>query len=235
MDHGSQNLIKVWFAPHIRNIIQTAFSYMAENYRMTGVIDHAAWIIVEGELESLLPVFAPRDQALHHVSFSSKEYDKFVRLVDYAGYAAPKQEDRALLEVIHECFLDAGRGNRRIYALMVFAPDSLAALVSVFGKIIDDPGAIDNSMYDLTAWPKFVDLTNRLKTFQATSDQQILVPMTSGEWTTYSTYLNHVFDMDDDDLTSGETAEIDKLLAETSAILLFHATHGDRLGKARDT
>ncbi|MEP0315158.1 MAG: hypothetical protein ABJL57_19570 [Hyphomonas sp.] len=227
MDDDSQNAFKVWFDPHIKNLIHATFSYMAENYHMTGVIDHAAWVIQEGELESLLPTFAPRAQAARYTSFSSKDYDRFVRLIDYAGYAAPKQEDRALLELIHECFLDSGRGNNRIYALMMFAPDSLAALVSVFGKIIDDPGAIDNSMYDLTAWPKFVDLTNRLKTIEATSDRQILVPMTFGEWATYSAYLNHVFDLDEEDLTSGETAEIDKLLAETGAILLLHTRDGE--------
>tara|TARA_R110000772_G_scaffold208177_1_gene318664 strand:+ start:193 stop:876 length:684 start_codon:yes stop_codon:yes gene_type:complete len=227
MDHNSQNHIKVWFHPHVRKMLHDSFSYMAENYHTTGVIDHAAWIVQEGELESLLPAFSPRDQAPHYVSFSANEYDKFVRLIDYAGYAAPKQEDRALLELIHECLLDSGCGNNRIYALMVFAPNSLAALVSVFGKIIDDPGALDNSMYDLTAWPKFEDLTNRLKNLQAKSDEQVFVPMTFGEWATYSSYLSHVFDMDGEDLTSGETAEIDKLLAETSAILLFHAKLGE--------
>ena len=82
-------------------------------------------------------------------------------------------------------------------------------------------------MYDLTAWPKFEDLTNRLKNLQAKSDEQVFVPMTFGEWATYSSYLSHVFDMDGEDLTSGETAEIDKLLAETSAILLFHAKLGE--------
>jgi len=227
MDHNSQTHFKVWLHPHVRKVIHAAFSYMAENYHMTGVIDHSAWIIQEGELESLIPTFAPSNPAARFTLFSSKDFDKFVRLVDYAGFAAPKQDDRAWLEQIHECFLDAGNGNNRIYTLMVFAPDSLAALVSVFGKIIDDPGAIDNSMYDLTSWPKFEDLTNRLKTLQAKSDRQIFIPMTFGEWAAYSTYLSHVFDMDEEDLTSGETAEIDKLLAETSAILLFHATHGE--------
>lgn len=226
MDDDSQNAFKVWFDPHIKNLIHATFSYMAENYHMTGVIDHAAWIIQEGELESLLSTFAPLDQAPHYISFSSKDYDKFERLIDYAGHAAPKQEDRALLEQIHECFLDSGSGNNRIYALMMFAPDRMAGLVSVFGKIIDDPSAIDNSMYDLTPWPKFVDLTNRLKELQATPDRQIFVPMTFGEWAAYSSYLSHVFDLDEEDLTSGETAEIEKLLAETGAILMLHAKPG---------
>ena len=155
MHDDSQNAFKVWFDPHIKNIIHATFSYMAENYHVAGVIDHAAWVIQEGELESLLSAFAPRDQAPLYTLFSPKDYDKFERLIDYAGYAAPKQEDRALLEQVHECFLDSGRGNNRIYALMMFAPDSLAALVSVFGKIIDDPDAIDNSMYDLADWPQF--------------------------------------------------------------------------------
>ena len=226
MDHNSQNHIKVWFHPFVEKIIHDAFSYMAENYHMTGVIDHAAWIIQEGELESLLPTFAQSDPATRFSLFSSKDYNKFVRLIDFAGYAAPKQEDRALLEHVHECFLDSGRGNNQIYALMMFARDSLAALVSVFGKIIDDPGAIDNSMYDLTAWPKFEDLTNRLKNLQAKSDEQVFVPMTFGEWLTYSSYLSHVFDLDEEDLTSGETAEIEKLLGETSTILMLLAKPG---------
>lgn len=226
MDDDSQNAIKVWFDPQIKNLIHATFSYMAENYHVAGVIDHAAWIIQEGELESLLPTFAPSEQATHFISFSSKDYDKFERLIDYAGYAARKQKDRALLEHIHECFLDSGRGNNRIYTLMMFARDSLTALVSVFGKIIDDPDAIDNSMYDLTDWPKFVDLTNRLQTLQATPDRKIVAPMTFGEWVTYSSYLSHVFDLDEEDLTSGETAEIEKLLAETGAILMLHAKPG---------
>ena len=227
MDDDSQNAFKVWFDPHIKNIIHATFSYMAENYHVAGVIDHAAWVIQEGELESLLSTFAPRDQAPPYTLFSPKDYDKFERLIDYAGYAAPKQEDRALLEQVHECFVDSGRGNNRIYALMMFAPDSLAALVSVFGKIIDDPDAIDNSMYDLTDWPQFVDLTNRLQKLQATPDRKIVLPMTFGEWVTYSSYLSHVFDLDEEDLTSGDTAEIEKLLAETSVILLVHAKPGD--------
>lgn len=226
MDDNSQNAFKVWFDPHIKNLIHAIFSYMAENYHVSGVIDHAAWIIQEGELESLLPTFAPLDQAPHYISFSSKDYDKFERLIDYAGRAAPKQEDRALLEHIHECFLDSGNGNNRIYALMMFARESLTALVSVFDKIIDDPSAIDNSMYDLTPWPKFVDLTNRLKELQATPDRQIFVPMTFGEWAAYSSYLSHVFDLDEEDLTSVETAEIEKLLAETGVILMLHAKPG---------
>lgn len=226
MDDDSQNAFKVWFDPHIKSIIHATFSYMAENYHVAGVIDHAAWVIQEGELESLLPMFAPRDQAPPYTLFSQKDYDKFERLIDYAGYAAPKQEDRALLEQVHECFLDSGSGNDRIYALMMFAPDSLAALVSVFSKIIDDPGAIDNSMYDLTAWPKFVDLTNRLQELRATPDRHTFVPMTFGEWAAYSSYLSHVFDLDEENLTSGETAEIEKLLAETGAILMLHSKPG---------
>ena len=50
--------------------------------------------------------------------------------------------------------------------------------------------------------------------------------MTFGEWVTYSSYLSHVFDLDEEDLTSGETAEIEKLLAETGAILMLHAKPG---------
>ncbi|MCR9193331.1 MAG: hypothetical protein NXH88_01290 [Hyphomonas sp.] len=226
MDDDSQNTFKVWFDPQVKNLIHATFSYMAENYHVAGIIDHAAWVIQEGELESLLPTFAPGDQTPHYISFSSKDYDKFERLIDYAGYAAPKQDDRALLEHIHECFLDSGSGNNRIYALMMFARDSLTALVSVFGKIIADPDAIDNSMYDLTDWPQFVDLTNRLQKLRATPDRKIVVPMTFGEWVTYSSYLSHVFDLDEEDLTSGETAEIEKLLAETGAILMLHSKPG---------
>lgn len=223
MDDDSENAFKVWFDPHIKNIIHATFSYMAENYHVAGVIDHAAWVIQEGELESLLSTFAPRDQAPPYTLFSPKDYDKFERLIDYAGYAAPKQEDRELLEQVHECFLDSGSGNNRIYALMMFAPDSLAALVSVFGKIIDDPDAIDNSMYDLTDWPKFVGLTNRLRELQATVDRHIFVPMTFGEWATYSSYLSHAFDLNEEDLTSEEVAKIENLLAKASTILLLHA------------
>lgn len=227
MSHDSQNHSKVWFDPHIANLIRDTFSYMAENYHMTGVIDHAAWIIQEGELESMLSNFTVSDRVAHGVSFSAQAYNKFVRLIDYAGFAAPKQEDRALLELIHEAFLDSESGNDQIYTVMAFAPDRLAAVISAFGKMIDDPDAIDSSMYDLTEWSEFANLTSSLKNLQASSERLVPVTMTFREWATYASYLNHVYDLDQEELSSKEVAVISDLLAEVYSRQTLFATSED--------
>ena len=212
MKQDIQHDLKIWLDQYIVNIIHDAFSYMAENYHMAGVIDHAAWIIQEGELESLLPALAPSDQVVRCISLSPKEYDKFVRLLDYAGYAAPSQKDRAELELIHEAFLEADSRNNRIYAIRAIEPQVLETLVSVFSKMIDEPEAIDSSMYDLTAWPKFLALTNKLKELLAGARDPIILSLTSSEWATYYSYATHVYDLDVKDLSPAEEDIINSLM-----------------------
>jgi|GEM_PF-2146449 len=214
MSHDFQSHSKVWFDPRLATIIRDTFSYMAKNYQMTGVIDHAAWIIQEEELENMLSNFAVSDRVAHGVSFSPKAYNTFVRLIDYAGFAAPKQADRVLLELIHEAFLDSESDNDQIYTVMAVTPDRLTALISAFGKMIDDPGAIDNSMYDLAEWDDFENLTRRLKDLQVPSERLVPVTLTFREWGTYASYLNHVYDLDEEELSATEATAISDLLAE---------------------
>ena len=111
MDQGSKGIshINVELNQESLEIIIDTFSYMAENYDAAGVIDHAAWIIEKQELENtaaMLKPYADSGQDPVDISMGYDEWNTYSRLVDYAGYAAPKQEDRALLEDLFETYSD---------------------------------------------------------------------------------------------------------------------------------
>lgn len=193
---------------HILNVVIDTFSYMITNYDITGVIDHAAWIIQKSELEAMVSKFKPfaeLDQKLIVIPMNQEDYNIYVRLVDYAGYAAPKQEDRALLETLDEAYIDQDDDRNPIYLVTTLDRDILSTVITVFNKMIDDPEAIDGSMYDLTEWDEFLALTDKFKTLLKSHDNPVLIPMTFGEWATYSSYSAHAYDLDDD-LTPEEEA-----------------------------
>ncbi|MEM9494401.1 MAG: hypothetical protein AAGA09_00215 [Pseudomonadota bacterium] len=58
------------------------------------------------------------------------------------------------------------------------------------------------------------------------TDHPAFFPMTFGDWVTYSSYISHAFDLDEEDLISGEIEEIEKLLAFANITLRFHARSG---------
>ncbi len=90
--------------------------------------------------------------------------------------------------------------------------ETLQTLVNVFGKMIDDPDAIDNSMYDLTSFDKFEALTQKLKDAADGEEGVSTIPMSQSEWTTYVAYASHAYDLEDD-LTSDEVAVMDDINA----------------------
>jgi len=105
VEEGKIKLIKMRLDQKILYVVIDVFSYMIENYNMTGVIDHAAWIIEKEELEIMIAKLKPfirLEQKIIIIPMHEEDYNVFVRLIDYAGYIAPKQKDRALLESLYD-------------------------------------------------------------------------------------------------------------------------------------
>jgi len=196
------------------------FAFMIENYHKADVIDHAAWIIEKRELEEILVTLGPYASSglkVPMLEMSEKEYDTFIRLIDYAGNAAPKQADRSLLERLYEICLEREDPKNRAYLVLTFEP--LAMLNTVFIKMQDDSEAIDNSMYDLTSWEQFETLTAKFEELHTSEEQSIIVPMTQSEWATYSSYAHHAYDLDDC-LTPEELVLMEEINADIASVLL---------------
>jgi len=90
-------------------IVIDTFSYMIENYNTSGVIDHASWIIEQEELEDTVAKLKPYAESNQNpvvIPMNYDDWNTYSRLVDYGGYAAPKQEDRVLLEGLYETYSD---------------------------------------------------------------------------------------------------------------------------------
>jgi len=89
--------------------------------------------------------------------------------------------------------------------------------------MIEDPEAIDTSMYDLTEWDNFEALTEKFNALLKNKERQVIIFMTFIEWATYTSYTSHALDLDDD-LTSKEEAVIVSLTAENHDILKANAS-----------
>ncbi len=96
--------------------------------------------------------------------------------------------------------------------------DTLATVVGVFEKMIEDPESIDRSMYDLTEFDEFEQLTERLKDISESTEGTTSVPMTFNEWATFSSYAAHAYDLDED-LTPEEEAVMVKVNADNYTLL----------------
>ena len=106
-----------------------------------------------------------------------------------------------------------------IYINVDLDRDTLAVVVTVFEKMIEDPEAIDGSMYDLTPFGEFELLAKKLKALSETAQASVKIPMTFSEWVTYSSYASHVYDLEDD-LTPEEETVIGRVNATISEILI---------------
>ncbi|MAM86180.1 MAG: hypothetical protein CME36_02595 [unclassified Hahellaceae] len=223
--------VSLWLDQRIVNVAYETFAYMLENYHTAGVIDHAAWIINEADLQKTLSMLEPYVTTAHRgvkLQMSTDGYDDFVRLLDYAGFAAPALADRALLEMVYEACSDDGYGkdrnyNDQLYIVLEFTSEELSAHNRVFQKMIDDPECIDSSMYDLTEWDKFVALVSRLKQLDESMKSPVVVPMNFSEWATYSSYSSHAFDLDDGELTEDEETAMSKVMSFNHVILRRNA------------
>lgn len=216
MGNNKEPAIELRLDQHIVQVVFDTFSYMLENYHITGVIDHAAWIINEKELKAMIADLKPyygAEIGVRFFSLSAQQYDTFVRLIDYRGFAAPKRVDRALLEDVHEAYFDSEDGKDRIHMILAFDPFVLSTLKTVFQKIIADPGAIDSSMYDLTPWEKFEGLVVKLDELNKSLESLVVVPLTFSEWTTFICYLSHIDDLDEDELATDEKTVMEQIMA----------------------
>ncbi|AFJ02713.1 hypothetical protein Q7C_1564 [Methylophaga frappieri] len=223
--------VSLWLDQRIVNVAYETFAYMLKNYHTAGVIDHAAWIINDADLQRMISMLEPYVTTAHrgvNLQMSTDEQDDFVRLLDYAGFAAQTLADRVLLEMVYEACSDDGYGkdrnyNDQLYIVLEFTPEELSAHNRVFQKMIDDPECIDNSMYDLTEWDKFVALVAKLKQIDESTKSPVVVPMTFSEWATYSSYSSHAFDLDDGELTEEEETAMSKVMSFNSVILRGNA------------
>ena len=96
--------------------------------------------------------------------------------------------------------------------------NTLETVVGVFEKMIEDPEAIDRSMYDLTEFDEFEQLTERLKGISESTEGATSVRMTFNEWATFSSYAAHAYDLEED-LTPEEEAVMVKVNADNYAIM----------------
>ncbi|QCX38356.1 hypothetical protein FF125_07890 [Aureibaculum algae] len=84
-------------------------SFMSKNYHVAGVVDHAAWIIskqdVDDTLKNLIP-FLNSEKIVVKVKMNLQEWHRYVRLVDYAGFSAPQQKSRKILENLYDRYSD---------------------------------------------------------------------------------------------------------------------------------
>ncbi|NNE56307.1 MAG: hypothetical protein HKN32_09820 [Flavobacteriales bacterium] len=188
-------------------VVIDAFSYMIEHYHVTGVIDHAAWIIDKSELEAMVDKLKPHthlDQHMAIIGMAEKEHNVYVRLIDYAGYAAPKQEDRAVLETLHDAYMESEETQKLIYFTVTLPHNTLAALVAVNNRIIDDPEILEFGLYDLPPWDDFLAVTAKLKNLVETAGNKVTVPMTFGEWVTQNNYSTQPLSRSIGELTPDE-------------------------------
>ena len=83
-----------------------------------------------------------------------------------------------------------------------FDQDALATLITVFEQMIEESEDIDFSMMDLSPWDDFLKLVVKLKKYQASRENPVIVPMSFNEWFTYSPYVQHSFDivLNDDEI-----------------------------------
>lgn len=131
----------------------------------------------------------------------------------------PEMEDRRLLETPSEAHEDS---QGTIYQSIILSRERLATVVTVFNKMIDDPEAVDGSMYDLPEWDDFLHLTRKLETSLKNCDGQAPITMTFIEWVTYSSYLSHVYDLEDELLPEEEEVK-DQINAQVSKVLIANA------------
>ena len=102
-----QNLIEIEQKTLL--VIVDTLSFMSKNYHVSGVIDHAAWIIskqdVDDTIEKLMP-YLNSDDSVAFVKMNLKDWNIYTRMIDYAGYSAPEQKNRAMLEKLHNFYSD---------------------------------------------------------------------------------------------------------------------------------
>lgn len=230
MTQKSEISIRLWIGEEVRNIISGTFAYMLENYNKAGVIDHAAWLIDSDELKRMTALVEPRfpEAKAIELEVSTRLYEDFMRLIDYAGFAALDLDHRKLLETIYDERIDPENVRHSTYALLSFTPSELTAHISIFKIMIDDPEAIDNSMYDLTSWENFLALVAKLENLDKEVTKNAVAPMTFTDWATFRAYASHVDDLDQDDLNEKDRMNMLHILGRDHTVFLQSIRYQDQ-------
>ena len=97
--------------------------------------------------------------------------------------------------------------------------NALETVARVFEKMIKNAEYIDGSMYDLTEFVEFEQLTERLKSISESASTKSSIPMTFNEWATFSSYAAHAYDLDEE-LTPEEESVMVKVNSDIHQILM---------------
>jgi len=93
--------------------------------------------------------------------------------------------------------------------------DTLATVVGVFDKIIEDPDDIDASRMDLPPFEQFVALAEKLRGHLKDGESIASIPFTYTEWNAYEAYVAHSFDID---LDEDEESTMNRVYTKNSNI-----------------
>jgi len=121
-EENLQNQIYIAIDKKTLLIVFDTLSFMSKNYRVTGVIDHAAWIISEQNLHDTIEIlksYLHSKETVVLISMTLQQWNSYVRLVDYAGFSAPQQKNRAILEDLYDSYSDLE--NKDVFSKKVYS------------------------------------------------------------------------------------------------------------------
>lgn len=93
--------------------------------------------------------------------------------------------------------------------------DTLAILITVFEKMIEDADMIDFDRMDLSDFSEFEELTNKFKEIYARDQNPATIRLSFNEWVTYDGYVDHA---DDIELTAEEKNTMDSMYSQNAEI-----------------
>jgi hypothetical protein len=104
-DHRQLNIGKKTLS-----ILLETLCFMSKNYHVAGVIDHAAWIISKGDVDQTISQLEPHvgsEADIVSITMTIQDWNRYRRMVDYAGYCAPEQKNRTILEKLYDSYSDS--------------------------------------------------------------------------------------------------------------------------------
>ncbi len=200
-DHRQLNIYKKTLS-----ILLETLCYMSKNYHVAGVIDRAAWIISKEDVDntiSQLEDYAGSQKDILSITMTIQDWNRYTRMVDYAGYCAPEQKNRAILDKLYDGYSDS-----EIFINVELDRHELNIVINVFLQMIEQRDEIDFGMMDLEPFEKFEALIDKMKPYQDSEDSVSIIPMTRDEWSTYTPYVKHANDIVLDDYEGDIMADL---------------------------
>ena len=188
------------------SILLDTLCFMSKNYHVASVIDHAAWIISKEDVDhtiSQLEPYVGAKKEIISITMNLKDWDRYTRMVDYAGYCASEQKNRAILEKLYDSYSDS-----EIFIHVELDKQELNIVINVFLQMIEQRDEIDFGMMNLEPFEKFEALIDKMKPYQDSEDSVSIIPMTRDEWSTYTPYVKHANDLVLDDYEGDIMADL---------------------------